>query len=163
MDVRKYFQNLLRFFALGDIHFQRWDASPLAPQVEAEQMVEAFTTLRGTDVFPLMSEILARIDSDQAVSAETRAAAVTLVNGLRREKELNDAAWTIAALPDQPQQTYERALHYLEEGCATDPDNHELWSTRGLVHFRLGQSTEALAAMLRSQELHAATGGQSPE
>lgn len=119
-------------------------------------MVEAFTTLRGTDVFPLMSEILARIDSDQAVSAETRAAAVTLVNGLRREKELNDAAWTIAALPGQPQQTYERALHYLEEGCATDPDNYVSCSTRGLIHYRLGQSTEALAAMSRSQELHAA-------
>ena len=32
---------------VGDIHVRRWDANPLAPQVEAEQMIEAFTDAEG--------------------------------------------------------------------------------------------------------------------
>lgn len=140
----------------GDIRVQRWDASRLLPQVEAEQMVEAFTARHGENSLPLASEILARIEADTLLPDETRAAAIAIVKGLRREKDLNQAAWEIALLPGQPPQKYHRALQYLEEVGGIDPNNRESWSTRGLAHYRLGQSTEALSVLTRSQELHAA-------
>lgn len=140
---------------LWEFYINRWDARPLAPQIEAEQMIDAFTKPQSGQSVPLLSEILGRIDADKTLLEDTRATAVSLAKNLRREKTLNEAAYSIVALRDQPQQKYERALQYLEEACAIDPNNRQSWSIRGLAHFRLGQATEALAALSHSQELHA--------
>ncbi len=143
------------FNLVSEIRVERWDASPLSPQVEAEQIIEAFTSRGSSESLPLMSEILARIDADKALPEETRAVAVTLAKGLRREQELFEAAWQIAHLPSRPKEKYERALRYLEEGGTTDPENRDAWSTRGLLHYRLGQPAEALAALAHNRKLHA--------
>ncbi len=139
----------------GAFNVCRWDARPLATQIEAEQMIDAFTNPQGVQSLPILSEVLGRIDADQALSEETRVAAVSLVKKLRRENELNEAAYAIVALQEQPPQAYDRALRYVEEACAIDANNRVSWSIRGLAHFRLGQSSEALIALARSQELHA--------
>lgn len=119
-------------------------------------MVEAFTTQRGTEEVPLTSEILARIEADRTLPDETRTTAVALVNSLRREKELQEAAWTFAVLPNQPQEKYQRALRYANDACAVDDGLSAAWGTRGLAHYRLNQFAEALADLQRCQELAAA-------
>ncbi len=141
---------------VGNISVYRWDARPLAPQVEAEQLVDGIVTTRGQEPLPLTTELLARIEADHALPDDTRGVAVALVKGLRREKELIAAAWAIASLPQQPREQYERALHYVGESLAREPTARKSWSTRGLAHYRLDQSSESLAALARSQELHAA-------
>lgn len=141
---------------IGDIRVQRWDASPLPSLVDAQHTIAALAAPLGKEALPLMSEMLARIDADQALPDETRSDAIALVKGLRREKELRDAAWAIAASPKQPREQFERALRYVEEALAIDPTNRPAWTTRALVHYRLGQSDETLAALARGKQLRTA-------
>ncbi len=141
---------------LRNTHVQRWDASRLSPQIEAEQIVEALVKTRGVESLPLASEMLANIELDKSLPDDTRTAAVALVNRLRRETILIAAATAITTLPDQSKDRYERALQYLIEAGATNSDTPASWKARGLAHYRLGQFTDALAALKRSQELYAA-------
>lgn len=61
-------------------------------------MIDAFTNVQSMQSLPLLSEILARVDTDQALPDKTRAAAVSLAKALRREKALNEAAYATVAI-----------------------------------------------------------------
>jgi tetratricopeptide (TPR) repeat protein len=137
--------------------FQLWDASPLEPEREAALLVEAFLSKPSGQSLPLKSEAFARIDADASLSESVRAAARQKLRAIRRSaSELNQAGWRVVRMPGQTRNDYERALRYLEEALDTDPTNRESWSNRALAHYRLDQSSEALAALARSQELHVA-------
>jgi serine/threonine protein kinase/WD40 repeat protein/regulation of enolase protein 1 (concanavalin A-like superfamily) len=144
--------------------FQRWDALPLSPEREADLLLKAVFSRTNGQRLPLKSEALAQIDADKTLSQSVRLAAREQVRTFRRSAdELNNSAWNIVRLPDQPQQDYERGLDYAAEGSQTDSTNLHIWNTIGVAHYRLQQYDAAIVAFNRSIELNAAPGGTHPE
>ena len=96
---------------LSDFQLNRWDASPLAPELDAGLLVEALLSNPGGQRLPVKSEALAQIEADATLSESIRAAAREKVRTIpRNAAELNTASWQVARLPNQPREKYERAL-----------------------------------------------------
>src|SRR4029077_10432647 len=62
----------------GTAEFQvtRWDASPLAPQIEAQYLLEWLIARADPGPPPLNAELVARIEGDGSLSPQVRAAAL---------------------------------------------------------------------------------------
>ena len=72
---------------------------------------------------------------------------------------LNDAAWSLVALPEREPQLVARAIQWAEEAIEQEPRKAAYWNTLGIAYFRAGEWKASIHALERSVEQ--GTGGTS--
>jgi serine/threonine protein kinase/WD40 repeat protein len=139
---------LLSHLGTTDARVVLLDASPLAPEVDAIDLVDRLAA----DV-PLNSELADRIKAEPGLDPAIRAAALEVVP-LRSEDSdaLRSRAntWLGLDAPDRTPELMRRALAYIEHARALVPDSDDRGlATLGEARYRNGRLAECLAPLRR--------------
>ena len=129
----------------------------LPAQAEADGLVDWLSAADGDGRFLTRSQIAEQIKTDPFVSAEAKAIALKLASNVRRSAEaLSTQALKILNSPTQPRDEFQLALDWINEAVEQDKENSSYASCQGIAYYRLGRYVDALTALARSKELHAA-------
>jgi serine/threonine protein kinase/WD40 repeat protein len=142
---------LLSDITTSDARVVLLDASPLAPEVEAIDVVDRLAA----DV-PLNSELAEKIEAEPRLDPAVRAAALAVVplrpedgDGLR----LQASSWLAVAAdaPDRTPELLPRALAYIERAHEIVPDlDHLGLATLGEARYRSGRLAECVEPLRQS-------------
>ena len=139
----------------------RFDASPLAPEIEAVDLVNRL----GPD-FPLNGELAARIESEPGLEPAVRAAALTMATERRESfSALRSQAWIWLQLPaaERTPELMQRALVYIEHAVRQiDSPNVETLSILAEARYRNSQYSEALVPLRQAESLQDETTEYDP-
>jgi Protein kinase domain len=101
----------------------------------------------------LRADVEDRLRQDASLSAEVRSAALSKAAQLVEDSsDLNRASWSIAARSNAEKDEYRRALRWAEAAVRNRPENSTFVSTLGVLQYRNGLYTEAIATLMRSHE-----------
>jgi serine/threonine protein kinase/WD40 repeat protein/tetratricopeptide (TPR) repeat protein len=139
----------------AEYQLTRWDASPQAPQIEAQHLLDWLMGRANREQPPLNAELVARIEGDGSLSREVKAAALTQIRQQPRVKELIDAGLVCTFRRPQTAEQWQRALAYFSEACAAEPGNRLAYSALAAAQAHLKQSEEAEKTLVRVRELAA--------
>ena len=103
----------------------------------------------------LREDVLAALQAQPAAEPEIQAACLTLAETWPESAGgCSNGAWRLIRHPGQPQANYRRGLRLAETACRLAPDNGRFRNTLGVAQYRAGLNAEALATLMRSNELN---------
>jgi WD40 repeat protein/tRNA A-37 threonylcarbamoyl transferase component Bud32 len=130
-----------------------WDARPVTDKTPMEREAQSLYRF-AVNRLGLKDEMAAHIRKDTSVTKKARQQALAWVKGYRVEAwRLDRASWVVVRLPGAAAAASRLALRQAETACGSHPVEPHYFTTLGAAHYRLGQYKEALAALLRVQEL----------
>ncbi len=148
-------------FGPGEVGVTRFDASPLAPEIEAVDLVNRL----GPD-FPLNAELAARIESHPGLDSAVRAAALTMaVERIESFAALRSQAsrWLELAPLERTPELMHRALVHIERATRQiDSPNAYTLSILAEARYRNGQFSEALVPLRQAEALRDETTEEDP-
>jgi WD40 repeat protein/tRNA A-37 threonylcarbamoyl transferase component Bud32 len=133
-----------------------WDAPPLTSDQGLHP--ESLRLVQSLFARPLpREEVIALLRQDASLSERTRRQAMALAEHYPEEAlRLNNTAWGIVVKPNAEPSAYRLALRQAEAACRVVPQDGSLLNTLGVAQYRTGMYKEAIATLLRANELNSA-------
>jgi tetratricopeptide (TPR) repeat protein len=127
-----------------------WDATPVPPEVEADQRVAALAL-----ELPLKDEIVERLEAVTGLDDAVRRAAISIAAGHSDNPDrLYSQSMFVIRASDLPADRYRQALRYAEAAAALRPDDGKFLNALGVARYRVGRYPEALEALTRSEQIN---------
>jgi hypothetical protein len=148
-------------FFRREVSVTRFDASPLAPEIEAVDLVNRL----GPDV-PLNIELAAKIESEPGLGSGVRAAALTMA--AERFESFSDlrtqaSRWLELAPLERTPELMRRALAHIEQAMRlTDNADFESLRVQAEARYRNGQFSAALEPLRKAQSQRDGTAKKDP-
>ena len=125
------------------------------PEVEAALLVEAVFSKPAGQRLPLKSEALAMVEADKLLTESARAAArqhVQRFAAMPRNSTRPPGKWPACRSSRERNTSGRWPMRW--KGAKRIRSDLNIWNTRGVAHYRLGQYAAALAALNHSIELN---------
>jgi WD40 repeat protein/serine/threonine protein kinase len=104
----------------------------------------------------LVSELLARIDADTALTDGARAAARRIASERKDDPNaINRATWDVIRVPGRAADDYALAARRLGVAAKLAPEDGNVVNSFGVAQYRAGSYADALATLVRSDEINA--------
>jgi tetratricopeptide (TPR) repeat protein len=116
----------------------------------------------------LKPEMIERIRQERGIGDAVRQQALVLAEHHREDPyQLRVAAWTVVRRPGAAAQEYRQALRWAEAACRLEPAQADplpgpFFTTLGVAEYRAGQYQQALATLMRADQLNASHGESIP-
>jgi hypothetical protein len=103
----------------------------------------------------LREEVIDAIRSDPQIGPDLKSVALELTEVVPESGwDLNRASWEVVSRPGASDAAYRLALRRAEAACRLLPDRGSLMNTLGVAQYRVGFNREALATLMKSNELN---------
>jgi hypothetical protein len=139
-----------------------WEASPVSHEVSRRRALVS-------DVEELFDELLLRekvadaLRRDAAFNKADRAFALSVAQTHSEHAGAwNDIAWNAIKVRGSGKDAYTWALRYAEGAGRLAPENGFFLNTLGVAQYRVGRYADALASLMKSEELNATKDGSIP-
>jgi serine/threonine protein kinase/WD40 repeat protein/tetratricopeptide (TPR) repeat protein len=130
-----------------------WDASPLPPSTEAEELVQWLGMLNEDGLLPTLDEIRERLMPDPSITDDVKSLAISLARQQRTSTVLQEHALDLLRNTDLPRAGYDRALAWIKEADEQSPNDHGHFHVRALAHYRMGDFAAAEDTATRAIEM----------
>ena len=101
----------------------------------------------------LKEDLLKRLQSDQSLIKEVRAAAINRASRIEENPtRLNEASWKIAVRADASSSDYQFALRAAKEAEVLSPYNYDIANTLGVAQYRVKSYADAIVTLSRSND-----------
>jgi WD40 repeat protein/tRNA A-37 threonylcarbamoyl transferase component Bud32/Flp pilus assembly protein TadD len=106
-------------------------------------------------VLPLKAEVIEGIRNEGVIDGRVRQRALTLAEALKDSpSRMNEASWSVVRKPGESDEKYRHALRWAERANQLRPNDGSYLNTLGVAQFRSRRYEEALATLLRSDEMN---------
>jgi WD40 repeat protein len=132
-----------------------WDATPLTEETRVEREAGSLVRFLSTKHL-LRDQIVAGIRRDRTISEPLRQNALVLAEQRADNPGvLNNASWQIVRVHGATAERYAQALRYAEAACRLKPEDGNHLNTLGVAQYRAARYPEALATLMRSDQINA--------
>jgi len=103
----------------------------------------------------LREEVFESIRNNPKLRQDLKSVALKFIETVPESSgALNYASWEVVKLPGAPDADYRLALRRAEEACRLLPNDRYFLNTLGVAQFRVGLDREAMATLMRSNEMN---------